>query len=107
LRSSRDTTLISLATALPLLSGHGRKRFARPIRAPRTAAPEGVSSGDEAHGGVSLADQQTKDQRRYLQTRANNNAEFSCSAGLRPCHSLGAALVRERHRLRAGHVTRI
>jgi hypothetical protein len=30
---------------------------------------------------VSLADQQIKDQRRFLQTRANNNTELSCSGG--------------------------
>jgi hypothetical protein len=52
----------------------GSASRAQLMRAPRTAA---LSSGYETHSGVSLANQQTIDQRRHLQTRANNNAQQS------------------------------
>jgi hypothetical protein len=56
----------------------GSASRAQLMRAPRRAAlAESLSSGYETHSGVSLANQQTIDQRRHLQTRANNNAQQS------------------------------
>ena len=70
------------------------------LRAPNNCVLLGrqsVLSGDETHGGMSLADQQTIDQRRHLQTRANNNADqsfpiMSCHCHARPFPPTAAGL---------------